>query len=179
MPVRTSDDALAFVREHGVVGIFGDKKSDVPSLWDAVDLPERQAGEKGWGQKVNAVWTWKNELPQNYPDEIFYGKLPNGQAVLMTLDRLTSHYAKAHVPIRDCSRLARELFQHIQLDPVTTGALRKKTGMNRAPERGQFDKALRELQTTLNIVRRNDRKDKNDTWIPFTDQHVEIATNAR
>lgn len=124
---------------------------------------------------MSAVWGWKNELPQTYPNEIFYGKLPNGQAVLMTLDRLAIHFREAHVPIRDCSRLARDLFGHIQLDPVTTGSLRKKTGMNRAPERGQFDKALRELQTTLNIVRRNDRLDKNDTWIPFIDQHVEIA----
>ncbi|MGC1479024.1 MAG: hypothetical protein WA771_00860, partial [Chthoniobacterales bacterium] len=173
MPVRTFDQALAFVRQHGIVGIFGDRKSDVPSLWNVVDLPERQPGEKGWGRKVSAVWSWKNEIPATYPNEIFYGKLPNGQAVLMTMDRLAAHYADTHRPLRDCSPLARELHTHIALDPTTTGALRKLTGMNRPPERGRFDKALLELQTTLNVVRRNDPKDKNDTWIPFAEQHVD------
>lgn len=174
MPITSFAQARAFVRQHGVVGIFGDKSSTVPSLWDAVDLPGRQPGETGWGQKVTAIWAWKNELPAAHPDEFFYGKLPNGQAVLMTLDRLATHYAEAHRPIRDCSRLARDLFALIELDPATTGALRKKTAMTKPPERHRFDKALRELQTTLNVVRRNDPKDKSDTWIPFTDQHVEI-----
>ncbi len=178
MPIRTLAQARAFVRHHGIVGIFGDKKSTVPSLWDAVDLPEKQPGESGWGQKVSAIWSWKNELPAAYPDEIFYGKLPNGQAVLMTTDRLTTHYAEAHRAIRDCSRLARDLFALVELDPLTTGELRQKTGMNRPPERNRFDKALRELQTTLNVVRRNDARDKSDTWIPFTDRYVDIAQRA-
>jgi hypothetical protein len=36
------------------------------SLWDAMDLPEKQPEEKGWGPKISAVWSWKNQLPAIY-----------------------------------------------------------------------------------------------------------------
>jgi hypothetical protein len=43
-------------------------------------------GERGWGEKVMAIWRWKNELPAIYPEEIFYGKIPTGHAALMSMD---------------------------------------------------------------------------------------------
>ena len=30
----------------------------MPNLWDVVDVPDRQPGEKGWGQKILAIWRW-------------------------------------------------------------------------------------------------------------------------
>ena len=58
--IRTFDQACQFVHEHKVCTIFGSKNSPYPSLWDNVDLPDRKKGEKGWGEKITAVWTWKN-----------------------------------------------------------------------------------------------------------------------
>jgi hypothetical protein len=72
-----------------------------------VDLPDRQPGEKGWGQKVVAIWRWKNELPAIYPEVIFYGKIPAGRAALMSMDYLrVEHYPKHHRPLMECSALA-------------------------------------------------------------------------
>ncbi len=176
--VHTLAQARVFVRKSGMVGIFSNAKGAMPCLWDVVDLPERQPGEKGWGQKITAIWTWKNELPARWPDEIFYGKIPGGLAVLMTLERLETHFREHHVPLRDCSMLAQKVARLVQFDPLTTGKLRRELGMTMAPEKARFDRALQELQVTLNIARRNSLTDKSDTWIPFREQYLAIARTA-
>jgi hypothetical protein len=174
--VRTLKQARAFVLESGICGIFSDDKGRIPRLWDVVDLPERQPGEKGWGQKVVAIWTWKNELPAVFPDEIFYGKIPGGLAVLMSIDHLRiKHYPKHHRPLRECGPLVQKIHALVRNDPLTTPQLRAELEMTRRPERSRFDRALQEAQTTLNIVRRNNPGDENDTWVPFTEQYLEIS----
>ena len=170
--VRTLKQARAFVLQSRICGIFSDAKGRMPCLFDAVDLPERQPGEKGWGQKVIAVWGWKNELPARYPDEIFYGKIAGGLAALMSMDYLRAeHYPKHHRPLKECSTLAQAIHEVIRLDPLTTGLLRKELEMTQRPERNRFDRALVELQVTLNIVRRNSLEDEEDTWVPFSEQY--------
>ena len=82
-PVRTLKQARAYILQVGICGIFSDAGVGMANLWEVVDLPDRQPGEKGWGQKVVAIWQWKNELPAIYPEEIFYGKIPAGRAALM------------------------------------------------------------------------------------------------
>jgi hypothetical protein len=60
----------------------------------ACQIYERQPGEKGWGQKGIAIWRWKNELPATYPEVIFYGKIPGGRAVLMSMDYLRAEHIR-------------------------------------------------------------------------------------
>jgi hypothetical protein len=166
--VRTLKQARAYVLQVGICGIFSDAGLGMPNLWDVVDLPDRQPGEKGWGQKVVAIWRWKNELPATYPEEIFYGKIPAGRAVLMSMNYLRAeHYPKHHRPLRGCTALARKIYERLRLDPLTTGLLREELNMTLRPERTRFDRALLELQVTLNIARRNSLEDENDTWVPF------------
>lgn len=174
--VRTLGQARAFVLRAGICGIFSDDRGRMPSLWNVVDLPGRQPGEKGWGRKVVAIWTWKNELPAIYPGEIFYGKLPGGLAVLMSIEHLRRHHYPAHhKPIRECGALAREIHSLVRNDPLTTTEVRTALDMNHRPARNRVDRALQELQTTLNIVRRNSLEDERDTWVPFTEQYLEVA----
>lgn len=176
MKVRTLKQARTFVLRVQICGIFSNPADGVPCLWDVVDLPGRKPGEKGWGQKIIAIWTWKNELPATYPDEIFYGKIPSGRAVLMSMDHLRRiHYPKHHRPVSECSLLAQRIYQVIRFDPTTTGVLREELGMKQRPERTKFDRALQELQTTLNITRRNSLEDENDTWVPFSEQYLDIS----
>ena len=174
--VRTLEQAKAFVLRAGICGIFSDANGKMPCLWDVVDLPGRKPGEKGWGEKITAIWSWKNELPAAYPKKIFYGKIKGGLAVLMNMDYLREeHYPKHHRPLRECSTLARKLYDIIRLDPIVTGRLREEMNMTRRPERNQFERALQELQVTLNIARRNSADDENDTWVPFAEQYLEIV----
>jgi hypothetical protein len=173
--IRTLAQARAFVRQVGICGIFSDANRTMLCLWNVVDLPERRPGERGWGQKISAIWRWKNELPGRYPHEIFYGKTTSGLAVLMSVEYLRDdYYPKHHRPLSDCSPLARQLYSLIKLDPITTGALRKEMDMTDGSNRPKFDRALRELQATLNIVRRNSLLDENDTWVPFSEQYLDL-----
>jgi hypothetical protein len=47
--------------------------------------------------------------------------------------------------------------------------------MTLRPERNRFDRALAELQVTLNIARCNSLADENDTWVLFSDQYCEVV----
>jgi len=47
--------------------------------------------------------------------------------------------------------------------------------MIQRPERNRFDRALQELQVTLNIARRNSLEDENDTWVLFSDQYLDVV----
>ena len=175
--IRTLEQARAYVRSVGICAVFSSKKGDLPVLWDVVDLPDKQPGEKGWGKKVNAVWRWKNQLPARFPDEIFYGKAEGGIAVLMTLDHLrASYYAQVHRPIESCSSLAREVFDLVRSEPlITTGELRKAILQKHPAARSAFQRALTEAQVTLNIVRCNSPEITTDAWLRFTEQYPEFV----
>lgn len=174
--IRTLRQARDFVRRCGLCLVFADRRSPLPSLWDAVDLPERQPGESGWGQRIGAVWTWKNQLPADYPDEIFYGKDARGKAVLMTVEHLRKvHYPQHHRPLTACSPLARKLFEQVRIEPMTTPALRQAVLKGDRTQRHAFAKALVELQVTLNIVRCNTPEVTADTWVRFHEQYPGLA----
>jgi hypothetical protein len=163
-----------------ISGIFSDAEGTMSCLWNVVDLPERRPRERGWGEKVSAIWRWKNELPARYPQEIFYGKTKSGLAVLMSIEHLRDdYYPKHHRPLRDCSALAQQLYGLIKLDPIRTGALREEMNMTDRRDRPKFDRGLRELQVTLNIVRRNSLLDENDIWVPFSEQYLDVVRPAR
>lgn len=174
-PVRTLAQARALVRAAGLVGIFSNDGGKMVSLWDVVDLPGRQPGERGWGQKVTSIWRWKDELPARWPDEVFYGKIPGGLAVLMSLDRLEIHYRDTHRSLTACSELSRRIAERLRFDPATSRELRRDLGLADKAERGRFDRALLELQVTLNITRRNSLADRHDTWVLFREQYLGVV----
>jgi hypothetical protein len=174
--IRTIEQAFEFVLKVKTCLIFGSKKSALPSLWDVVDLPGRQPGQKGWGAKVEAIWAWKNELPAQFPQEIFYGKLPGGLAVLMCVEHLREvHYPACHRPVAQCGALARRAYESIRSEPQTTAELRKALSPSGAISKSRIETALVELQTTLNITRSNSPQATRDLWLPFAEQYPSIA----
>jgi hypothetical protein len=94
----------------------------------------------------------------------------------MSMDYLrVEHYPKHHRSLRECSALAQKIYERLRLDPLTTGSLREELKMTLRPERNRFDRALQELQVTLNIARRNSLEDENDTWVLFSDQYLDVV----
>ena len=175
MKIKTIEEARRFVIRERICTLFSAKPGTLNSLWDAVDLPDRQPGEKGWGKKISAVWSWKNQLPEYYPDEIFYGKMRGGAAVLMTIEHLRDrHYAKFHKEVRDCRWLAQEIYELVRLDVYETTPLRRECIAQFSCTKSQFDTGLKELQITLNVVRSNDIGVGKDTWLPFQEIYPEI-----
>ena len=178
--IRTIEAAHAFVWKHEIVTIFSPNGVALPSLWDAVDLPEKQPGEKGWGEKVSAVWTWKNALPARWPDEIFYGKIKGGHAVLMTLKYLReTHFPLVYQPVAQLKPLARFLYDHIRQEPYETGPLRQLAMTAQGVSKSQVETALKQLQISLNIVRNPDPVAERDTWLTMADAYPEVWATAR
>lgn len=173
--VTTLEGARRFVLRERMCTVLTSRREGVRSLWDAVALPDKKPGEKGWGRKMVAVWTWKTQLPARYPDEIFYGKIPGGLAVLMSLDYLRNeHYPKWHRELAACSPLAQRMYELVRLDVYETGELRRECIERLRCSRAQFERALKELQVTLNIVRSNDPEVEADTWLPFRELYPTI-----
>jgi hypothetical protein len=124
--IKPFEEACEFVFEKKIVSIFGSKGFPHSSLWDHVGLSEDKPKEGGWSPKIIAVWTWKNEIPNTFPDEVFYGKIPGGDAVLMDMEYLREeHYPKNHMPVSELDPLAQAIFDHIRIEPWFTGGLRK------------------------------------------------------
>lgn len=164
--IKTFEDAYRFVIEQKVCTVFGSRNSPYPSLWDNTQLSEKKPVSGGWSPKVLAVWDWKTRLPQTFPDDIFYGKVQGGDAALIEMEyfRLT-HYPTAHQPIGDLDQLAQDLYKLICLEPNYTGPLRARAMAEWSCTKSQFDSALKRLQVSLNIVRSNDTRYKNDFWL--------------
>ena len=173
--IKTFAEARLLIRELNICTIFESSKIELPSLWEHIDLPEKQKGEKGWGQKVTAVWDWKNRLPAEFPDEIFYGKIKGGLAVLMAMDYLRDfHFASSYRPVDELNSLSAHIFEKIRNEPWETTSLRKEVIEEYGCSKSQFDTALKNLQISLNIVRSNDPGIERDTWLTFQELYPDV-----
>jgi hypothetical protein len=173
--IKTIAQAHRFVRKVKICTIFTSDKVEHTSLWEHVDLPEKQPGEKGWGKKVEAVWAWKTRLPTEYPDEIYYGKIKGGLAVLMDMDYMAdTHFPAAYKDVGSLNPLAQRINEMVSAEPWTTTALRNVVMEEVGCTKSQFDTALKNLQITMNIVRLNDPKAEQDTWVPFRELYLEV-----
>jgi len=175
--IRTFEEAYRFVLEQKVVTVFGSQKSPYPSLWDNTGLSERKPKAGGWSPKVAAVWDWKTRIPQTFPDSVFYGKVPGGDAMLMEMQHFRNvHYPDAFQPVSELDSLAQEVYDLIRMEPAFTGPLRKRAIAELACTKSQFETALKKLQVSLNIVRSNDPKIKNDFWLSMREMHLDIVS---
>ena len=90
----------------------------------------------------------------------------------MSMDHLRDvHYPQAHKDISKCSPLARKMFNLIRAEPMTTSELRKALPPTVTLTKSALDRALVELQVTLNITRSNAPEIQQDTWLRFFDQY--------
>lgn len=172
---KTLEDAYEFVQDVKVCTLFSNKVEGLPALWDYVDLPADGGGSTKWGARVEAIWEWKNELPATYPDEIFYGKISGGLAVLMAMDHLCDvHYAEAFKPVSACSDLAQKVYEIIRLDPAETAEIRAIAMERHGCTKSRFDTALKQLQMTLNVARDPAAGPGKDRWLTFREAYPDL-----
>jgi endonuclease-8 len=170
--VRTLEAARDFVLQVGLCGVLYDPKGKLPTLWDALAFTE--TGPNAWGEKLARVWTLRQQLAATYPQQIFTGKVRGGHIVLMSMQRLQQEYARYHRPLEACSELAQQLFAILAQGPIATPLLRQAAGMVTRKDRGRFERALQELQTTFHIVR-STTAGSSDAWVPFLQQYPQFA----
>ena len=174
--MKTFEEAYRFVLKEKICSVFGSKGSPHPSLWDNTDLSEAKPKAGGWSPKVTAVWDWKTRIPQTYPEKIFYGKIPGGDAVLMEMKYFRKkHYPATFQPVCELKPLAQDVYNLIRLEPNFTGPLRKRAVAELGCTKSQFDTALKHLQISLNIVRSNDPIHQNDFWLTMREVHLDIV----
>lgn len=174
--IKTFDEAYQFVLTEKVCTVFGSKCSPYPSLWDNTGLPEDKPKAGGWSPKVVAVWDWKTRIPQTYPESVFYGKVQGGDAVLMEMQHFRdTHYPSEYRPIDDWDPLSQTVYELIRLEPSMTGPLRRRAMSQVLCTKSQFDTALKKLQVSLNVVRSNDPKHKNDFWLTMREAHLDLV----
>ncbi|HET9224215.1 MAG TPA: hypothetical protein VFO07_17005, partial [Roseiflexaceae bacterium] len=170
--VHTLEEARHFVLTVGLCRVLHDPKGKLPTLWDA--LAFTGAGPDAWGEKLAQVWALRQRLVETYPEQIFSGKIRGGQIVLMSLERLQQEYARYHRPLEACSELAQQLFAMIAHGPIASLPLRQAAGLVTRKDRGRFERALQELQSTFNVVRSH-ASDSADVWVPFLQQYPQFA----
>jgi len=173
--VRTIAQARQLIKKAKICTVFPSVKVEHTSLFENVDLPEKQDGETGWGQKISATWTWKTQLPADYPDEIFYGKIKGGFAVLMDMDYMADiHFPQAYKDVRTLNSLAQYINDKVSEEPSETGTLRKMAIEELGCTKSRFDTALKSLQITMNVVRLNHPEAERDTWVPFSELYIDV-----
>lgn len=169
------EEAYELIKQLKICTIFGSQKSSLPSLWEFVDLPEKQDGERGWGQKVTAIWDWKNRLPALYSEEIFYGKIKGGIAVLMSMEYLqNTHFPTAYRNVSSLNLVAQFIYDMVRNEPWETGPLRNMVMDECNCSKSQFDTALKNLQISMNVTRSNDPDIERDTWLIFSELYPDI-----
>ena len=135
---------------------------------------EKRAGVKRSLPSGDGRMNYQPSIPKRSSMERFL----SGHAALMSMDYLRGeHYPKYHRTLRECSALAQRIYERLRLDPQTTGSLREELNATLRPERTRFDRALQELQITLNIARRNSLEDVNDTWVLFSEQYLDVVNS--
>lgn len=171
--VRTVEDARDFLRAVGLCLIFkAERGGPHPALWDVVDAPDKLPGDHGFGERDALVWRLKNELPMRYPDEVFYGKLASGRAMLCTLERLAELYQAQYREVDDLSRDAQRLLALITGRPISNRDLRLDAGFHTPELRTRFERAMQELQVSFQIARVDVEP---DTWFPFAAVYPKLA----
>lgn len=179
MAIKTFQQAYRFVLKQKVVTVFGSKNSPYESLWDNTDLSEDKPEEGGWSPKVTAVWDWKTRIPQTYPDKVFYGKVPGGDAVLMEMKYFREvHFPQHYHSVDELDVLCQQIYKFIRLEPDYTGPLRKRAISELGCTKSQFETALKKLQINLLILRSNAPEHQNDFWLPMSEVHLDLVQKA-
>ena len=161
--LRTRDQALQFVNQVGFCFLFPARDLEMPSLWEAICGESRPLPAQHDDVELGYAWNWKDELPTR--GWVFYGKLVRKKPTLISLDLLPHFYALSenYGDIEDylleyqdgkLSEEARRVYEALlEHGALPTSHLRRKAGLDGKASAPRFDRAIRELQLGLKIVK--------------------------
>jgi hypothetical protein len=161
--LRSSQQALEFINQVGFCFLFPAKKVEMPTLWEAICGETRPFPVAHDDVELGYAWNWKDELPSR--GLVFYGKLLFKKPTLVSLALLPHFYALSenYGDIEDylleyqdgklseeAKRVYEALLQH---GALPTSHLRRWAGLHGKGNAPRFDRAIRELQLGLKIVK--------------------------
>ncbi len=137
----------------------------LPTLWEAVcgkmgGIPAQRPHHDPY---VGKVWHWKDQQPIS--KKVSYGKFLRGKPGFLSLDILPHVYRLRgdQNPKEDyllqyangtASAYTKKIYECVMdLGPISTGALRRETGMSGKTQKSAFDKTMEELQQCFRVVK--------------------------
>jgi hypothetical protein len=151
-PLQTRSQAREFVDDLGFCLLFGGRDARYPSLREASRDDSKPRLPSGWGDDLEAMWTWKDEMPPH--GEAWLGRYLSGKQTLIATDLLADLYEFDGQPddFRSAPGLtpvAVRLAEHLQHEgPTSTRVLRAVSGASAKA----VDKAVAELGRLLLVT---------------------------
>jgi hypothetical protein len=162
--VNTETEARAFVDEVGLAFLFGERGTEIPTLWGAVSGSRRPVPQDHDDPYVGQVWEWKDTLPAR--KEVYYGKWLRGKPTFVSLALLPAAYALSpnygdpldYLEQYEAGLLsvgARNIYEVLlNQGALATSYLRQESGLaGSGAVARRFDAALGELQAQFQIVK--------------------------
>jgi hypothetical protein len=139
--LASPNEALAFINKYGLVTLFPVKGKQFPSLYRAIQGSREE--------KLERTWTWGDELAQ--AKRIHYGKLVHRQVTLVSLEMFP--YLLRVIRERQLSATAQRMRDYLrEHGQMSTTRLRQALDLAGRAQKGQFSRALDELQAAFAIA---------------------------
>lgn len=151
-PLRTIEEAQEFVDDVGFAVLFGGAKAAYPCLREVSRDDSAPMLKAGWGEDLEMMWTWKDELP--VLGRAWLGRYLGGKQTLLAPALLADLYEFDGEPddfdaANDLSPTARMVAELLLAEgPTPTGAGRAMLGMAAKT----FDRGVAELGRRLLVT---------------------------
>lgn len=159
--------AKTFVDDVGVALLFPARGLDAPSLWAAAaDRTVDEFWEQGWGEDMERIWGWKDELPLR--SMAWYGKFIRGRGTFLSIEMLRALYPRAGRAddfiaaglSTDARRIAEVL---LPSGPTSAAALREAVDLGGKRGASAFGRAVTELGKAL-VVTNHGVEEQGSGW---------------
>jgi hypothetical protein len=162
--VHIEAEARAFFDEVGLAFLYGERGTEIPTLWGAVSGSRGPVPQNHNDPYVGRVWEWKDTLPAR--KEVYYGKWLRGKPTFVSLALLPAAYALSpnygdpldYIEQYEAGLLsveARNIYEVLlNQGALATSYLRQESGLSGGGAVARrFDSALVELQMQFQIVK--------------------------
>ncbi|TDC75146.1 hypothetical protein [Actinomadura sp. 7K507] len=149
-PLATIDEAADFIDDVGFALLFGDSGATFPALREAArdDASPRLAA--GWGEDLERMWTWKDELPAL--GRAWVGRFALGRQSLLSprlLSLLLPSPPETVLAIPGLSVTARTVLARVEAEgPTSMRVIRQDHGLNSRSAQKVLDELGRALLVT-------------------------------
>lgn len=162
-PLQDAGAAKEFVEDVGFCVLFGGREARYPSLREASRDDSRPRLPSGWGDDLDAMWTWKDELPVR--GEAWLGRYLSGKQTLIAPGMLADLYEYQGDPedfraTQDLDPAAVRVANHLLHEgPTSTRVIRAVSGDSAKT----IDRAIAELGRRL-LVTNYGVEEANSGW---------------
>ncbi len=151
-PIRTIDEAREYVHDVHFSLLFGGAQGRYPSLREASRDYSAPRQPSGWGPDIEAMWTWKDELPVR--GDAWLGRYISGKQTLLAPAMLADLYEWPGAEddfehVRQLTPAAHRLARHL-LDEGATSTRVARAVLGLAPK--TVDRAITELGRHLLVT---------------------------